>query len=65
MCPPPVGPTTAKFKTAAAAVDGIPQAVGATSTGKLRVPLPTSAGPPVTPVAPRVSTSRHGVTEKN
>ena len=44
---------------------GTPHAAGATSIGKLRVVPEANAGPPVTPVGPRVSTIRHGVTEKN
>src|SRR5215471_14737407 len=60
-----VGPTNVTFRVAALAVLGIPQAAGATSIGKFRATPDDKAGPPVTPVGPRVSTIRHGVIEKN
>src|SRR6266496_6515880 len=63
--PSRLGATSVTFNTAAFAVDGTPHAAGATSMGKLRVVPDANAGPPVTPTGPRVSTIRHGVTEKN
>src|SRR5215471_1946560 len=60
-----VGWTIVTFNVAALAVEGMPHAAGATSIGKPRGEPLFSAGPPVTPVGPRVSTIRHGVTEKN
>src|SRR6266567_1204203 len=63
--PSRLGDTSVTFNTAAFAVFGTPHAAGAREIGKLRVLPDANAGPPVTPVGPRVSTIRHGVTEKN
>jgi hypothetical protein len=57
MFPPSVGKTTVKFSEAILAVDGIPHFV---AIWKCRISA-CASGPPVT----RVSTSRHGATEKN
>src|SRR6266496_4722995 len=60
-----LGVTRVTFSTAAFAVFGTPHAAGAREIGKLRVLPDANAGPPRTPVGPRVSTMRQGVTEKN
>src|SRR5262249_24511934 len=63
--PSALGCTSVTFNTAAFAVFGTPQAAGATSIGKFRAAPDDNAGPPTTPGGLRVSTIRHGVTEKN
>src|SRR5260370_767460 len=59
--PRSVASTTVTLTATALAVDGIPQRP---VTGKLRVVLAPSAGPPEGPTGLRVSATRHGVTVK-
>src|SRR5450432_331199 len=59
--PTPLGGTTVMFREYAWAVAGMPPQ-GPDCTGKFRVTVPTSAGPPKVPVARRVSATRQGVT---
>src|SRR5271169_3757712 len=61
--PAVVAPVTVTFAATAMASAGTPH--GAPVRGKSRESLGWSAGPPVGPVAPRVSTTRHGVTGVN
>src|SRR5258707_15648145 len=59
--PKSVSPTTVTMRAIAVAVDGIPQTP---VTGKLRIVLAASAGPPEGPTGLRVSATRQGVTVK-
>src|SRR5262245_38489025 len=58
--PPSVAWTTVIFRDAALAVEGAPQPL-TLMTGKLRIVLAASEGPPVGPTALRVSIKRQGV----
>src|SRR5512132_3929763 len=60
--PATLEPVTVTFAATATAAGGTPHAP---AIGKVRVPFAWSAGPPLGPVAPRVSMTRHGVSAVN
>src|SRR4029450_1840022 len=62
--PAALGLTSVTFSVAAVAVVGTPHPAVAAEIGKLRCAPAVRIGPPVAPAGLRVSTMRHGVTEK-